>query len=142
VLQGRIHAQQLRGMPLPSSTVIGLDLRNFKLVSDRFGSRVSDRIRRLIVARLRLCLRRNDLIARTGEDEFAIYLGDLEDTAVVIGLRGRIERILEAPFEVEGTPVKVDASIGLSVVEPVHGNAGVLVNAVEAALFAAKHYRA
>jgi diguanylate cyclase (GGDEF)-like protein len=101
-----------------------------------------DEILRAIVARLRANLRADDLIARVGGDEFAIHMSNLHDTSVVIKLRGKIERVFAEPFVVQGLPVKVQASIGFSVVEPVHTDSEALLAAADAALFAAKHYRA
>ena len=139
-LQRRINEQRLRGMPLAPSTVVGLDLRNFKAVNDLCGHSGGDQVMREIVARLKANLWADDLIARIGGDEFAIYIGNLEARDAVIKLRDRIERVFADPFEVGCTSVTVEASIGLSVVEPVHEDNTVLLAAADAALFAAKHH--
>ena len=58
---------------LPLSFIIG-DVNGLKLINDAFGSEEGDKILKGIAGALRECCRREDIIARWGEDEFAVLL--------------------------------------------------------------------
>ena len=51
-----------------------LDLDNFKVVNDLFGHQVGDAVLRSIVDELKAQLRKTDIVARVGGDEFALLL--------------------------------------------------------------------
>lgn len=55
-------------------TVVYIDIDNFKLVNDLFGHRIGDEVLRNIAAELKSQLRRTDIVARVGGDEFALLL--------------------------------------------------------------------
>lgn len=69
-----------------------LDLDHFKLVNDRFGHVVGDRVLCRVAASMQANLRRDDVLARYGGEEFVVLLPEtaLEDAAAVI------ERVREA----------------------------------------------
>jgi len=55
-------------------TVVYIDIDNFKLVNDLFGHKIGDEVLRSIAAELKAQLRRTDVVARVGGDEFALLL--------------------------------------------------------------------
>lgn len=55
-------------------TLIHLDLDGFSAINATLGYRVGDQVLRAVAERLRECVQADDLIARTGADEFAIVL--------------------------------------------------------------------
>jgi diguanylate cyclase (GGDEF)-like protein len=55
-------------------TVVYIDIDNFKLVNDLFGHRIGDEVLRSIANELKTQLRRTDIVARVGGDEFALLL--------------------------------------------------------------------
>ncbi|MCQ4163495.1 sensor domain-containing diguanylate cyclase [Tahibacter harae] len=63
-----------------------LDLDRFKVVNDRFGHAVGDRVLRRVAAILTQQLRSDDLIARYGGEEFVVLLPEtgLDDAAAVM----------------------------------------------------------
>lgn len=60
-----------RGEP---TTVVVLDIDHFKAYNDRLGHTAGDRLLIDVVSRLQSALRRSDLIARSGGDEFVLVL--------------------------------------------------------------------
>jgi diguanylate cyclase (GGDEF)-like protein len=55
-------------------TVVYIDIDNFKLVNDLYGHKIGDEVLRSIAIELKTQLRRTDIVARVGGDEFALLL--------------------------------------------------------------------
>jgi diguanylate cyclase (GGDEF)-like protein len=71
LLQAEINRIQRYPHPI---TVVYIDIDNFKLVNDLFGHKIGDDVLRSIAAELQSQLRRTDIVARVGGDEFALLL--------------------------------------------------------------------
>ncbi len=71
LLQAEIDRIQRYPHPI---TVVYIDIDNFKLVNDLFGHKVGDDVLRSIASELKAQLRRTDIVARVGGDEFALLL--------------------------------------------------------------------
>jgi len=82
------------GRPL---SVIFVDVDNFKSVNDRFGHLFGDRVLYLLAQHLRANLRRNDLLARFGGDEFVLLLPETPGEKA----RELLERLEQNPLFLE-----------------------------------------
>jgi diguanylate cyclase (GGDEF)-like protein len=69
----KLEIERIRRYPHPF-TVVFIDIDNFKLVNDLFGHQVGDFVLRSIAGELRSQLRKTDIVARVGGDEFALLL--------------------------------------------------------------------
>jgi len=72
-------------------TLVLIDLKDFKVVNDRSGHDVGDRVLRHFGFALRLSVRQGDLAARIGGDEFAVILNNAEGHEAM----GFVERLRE-----------------------------------------------
>jgi diguanylate cyclase (GGDEF)-like protein/PAS domain S-box-containing protein len=92
-----------------------LDLDRFKAVNDRLGHAAGDLLLKEVGKRLRTTLRDEDIVARLGGDEFAI-IQQLEaaDPSAAAALARRIITIIAKPFDLNGQPAEVGASIGIA----------------------------
>ena len=93
--------------------VIMLDLDRFKEINDRYGHTTGDRVLALVAGALGAHLRKTDIAARYGGDEFAVILPetDLSSAAVIA------ERIAEGISNVRldiggGSVISFTASVG------------------------------
>lgn len=92
-----------------------LDLDGFKAVNDRCGHRVGDALLHQVAGTIRGCIRPSDLIARLGGDEFTVVLDRPSSPNDAKVVACRIIKAIEAITSVEGHPVSISASIGISV---------------------------
>jgi diguanylate cyclase (GGDEF)-like protein/PAS domain S-box-containing protein len=125
--------------------VLCVDLDDFRLVNDSLGHDAGDRILRLVAERLREATRETDLVARRGGDRFLMLLADLDrgemGEAAAIRAEAVAQRIrdsLTAPFQLGGTELYVQASVGISLFPQDAEDAASLQRNAEAAMFEAK----
>jgi len=92
---------------------IWLDIDGFRQVNERLGHLAADGVLADVGARLASVVHPDDVVARTGGDEFAV-LSDAD--AVGSGTLKLIDRVLNAfskPFDAGGVPVSLSVSMGV-----------------------------
>lgn len=121
------------------TTVLFIDLDDLKTVNDTRGHDVGDTVIQETANRLRVAVRKDDVVGRLGGDEFvALLIGELEDSALQRFVE-RIHRVLTEPIGIPGGTLNVSASIG--VVQIARGDsrdAVALLREADAAMYAAK----
>lgn len=101
----------LHGSPL---SLIMADINKFKLVNDKYGHVIGDKVLKDFAKILTNSIRKNsDWVARYGGDEFLIVLNNTnEENAIKIS--GKIEKVLEAaPFRYNSISTKITSSFGI-----------------------------
>lgn len=96
-----IHKSLRHKEPL---TLAYFDVDNFKLVNDQFGHPVGDRLLCLVAENAKNNLRKIDVIARIGGDEFAILLPRTGYDASEVVLQ-RLQKTLSSAMEEQHWPV-------------------------------------
>jgi len=116
-----------------------LDLDRFKHVNDSLGHTAGDRTLKAAGARLRQCVRENDVVARLGGDEFTVVLEDLADTHGAEEMAQRLIRAFAKPLPITGTQETViSPSIGIALY-PDHGQTPAdLLKCADTAMYQAK----
>ncbi|MFI6289253.1 putative bifunctional diguanylate cyclase/phosphodiesterase [Streptomyces sp. NPDC051018] len=108
----------------PGTAVLFIDLDGFKAVNDRLGHQAGDELLVMAAGRLADSVRTGDTAARLGGDEFAaLILGDgTRDRAAresqVAEIADRLRLTLSQPYRIDGSDVRVAASIGVAFAEP------------------------
>jgi len=114
-----------------------VDVDDFKRINDDFGHVGGDVMLRQFGQRLRQAVRKGDLVARVGGDEF-IVLAIVQDPAHAQLLAEKLVSIYAVPFELDGREVTLHASFGLSVYPQDGEEAAMLMSRADAAMYQAK----
>jgi diguanylate cyclase (GGDEF)-like protein len=107
---------QLEGSQRPIA-VMFIDLDGFKEINDTFGHAVGDRVLSVVAARLRVQVRKLDLAARVGGDEFGMLLDGMRHVSDAAVVAERIIETLRRPIPIGDAMVTIGASVGVAVVE-------------------------
>ena len=121
-----------------AATIYVLDIDRFLRVNNCFGHKVGDALIRQIAQRLQECIPDDGMVARSGSDEFAVFLENASSDHQARAAAEQIRQAFSKPF-VEGTlEFYITVSIGI-VSSPRDGNdvPELLINA-ETAMFRAK----
>ncbi len=118
--------------------VIFIDLDRFKTVNDEYGHNTGDKLLIEVAHRLKRRLRRSDIIARFGGDEFVILLSDKETASGAAEVAGSLIKELSKPFRIENFTISIGASIGIAFMSPKLESLDEMVIAADKALYAAK----
>jgi len=149
VLHERLDAALMLPAPrggdqsMPSSALLIVDVDNFKTINDTLGHDGGDVLLRALAARLRSAVGADDLVARTGGDEFALIVA-ARDTHELNAVAARIYDELREPILHGDRVLECGASIGASFIlhddpqNPDGPTRSDVMKAADIALYAAK----
>ena len=119
--------------------VLFVDLDDFKVINDTMGHEVGDSVIQMAATRIRLAVRKIDLVYRLAGDEFVVLLVGALDGQELDGLTERISTRLAEPMSVAGATIYVAGSVG--VVQTHNGellDAAAVLREADRAMYAAK----
>jgi len=115
-----------------------MDLNRFREVNETLGHKVGDMLLEEVAGRLRGTFRASDLVARLGDDEFAVLLQTGAAPTGAVKAAGKLLGAMQEPFLVDDHQFLVGCSIGIALY-PAHGqNAESLLRSAEIAMRTAK----
>lgn len=118
--------------------VLFIDLDRFKDVNDTLGHSVGDELLVSVTRRINTCVRKADILARHGGDEFICILSGIEDEHEVSVIAEQLLGQFEQPFTVDGNELFLSASIGISIAPDDGHEVDILVRNADAAMYEAK----
>lgn len=119
--------------------VVMFDIDNFKKLNDRFGHEAGDHALQAVADCIKPLLRKSDLMARWGGEEFLV-VADCADETDLAELAERLRARIEAKVGPSLAPLhhKVTASFGASIMEPGETGLDPVIERADAALYRAK----
>lgn len=118
--------------------VLILDVDRFKNINDVMGHHAGDLLLTEVAMRLRMNLRRDDIIARVGGDEFVILMYGIHNQEGPEEIASRLTSLLHEPYLIRGRKVISGCSIGVSQFPRDASDADEILSAAELALYEAK----
>ncbi|MDY6783510.1 MAG: EAL domain-containing protein [Cyanobacteriota bacterium] len=119
--------------------VLFLDCDRFKIVNNSFGHLVGDRLLCEAADRLEFCLASDPHhLARSGGDEFAILLSEIDTIDDAIKVADRILHSFASPFELQEREIFISASIGIVMCHRNYTQAEHILRDADTAMYRAK----
>jgi diguanylate cyclase (GGDEF)-like protein/PAS domain S-box-containing protein len=115
-----------------------LDLDGFKLINDTYGHAAGDEVLRLVGVRLGSRLRKADIVARIGGDEFAVVLGSIGAESDVQLICDQLLQVIGEPYEIDGQDNRITTSIGIAVYPDDGSDVQTLLKHADSAMYQAK----
>jgi diguanylate cyclase (GGDEF)-like protein len=118
--------------------VLFVDLDSFKAVNDSLGHNIGDDFLREVAARLEQAVRKSDVVARHGGDEFLVGLVDVAGPDEASAVAQAILASLARPFLVKDTELSCTGSIGIALHPQDGADVDTLLRQADIAMYAAK----
>jgi len=115
-----------------------MDLDGFKNINDTQGHEAGDRLLIEIAERMRACVRKEDMLARMGGDEFTILLNELKHDEDASLVANKLIEAVNRPVRIGEQLCHVGISIGISLFPNDSATADTLLRLADDAMYAAK----
>lgn len=115
-----------------------LDLDHFKDINDSLGHDFGDEVLRQTARRISSQIRESDVVARTGGDEFTIFLENLEEKHHAEVVASKLITMFQMPFRINDHEVYTTVSIGISLYPDDGENNDQLLQCADMAMYQAK----
>lgn len=130
--QAILNAKRTQGV----FAVLFIDLNKFKLVNDKYGHEKGDQLLVEVALVLSSTVRRSDMVARYGGDEFVILLEGLKKAEDSVLVAKKIANLVRSYFE--AMDIAITISIGISLY-PMHSeDVETLIHLADQAMYEAK----
>ncbi|MFD2164749.1 putative bifunctional diguanylate cyclase/phosphodiesterase [Thalassotalea euphylliae] len=119
--------------------LLQIDMDRFKLINDNAGHAAGDQLLRDVAGVIRQSVRDTDVCARTGGDEFAVLLYDVDVESVQTIMNKLNTELKLLPFSYAGQVFEIGASIGATLITSSSPPLTELKRQADAACFIAKN---
>ncbi len=118
--------------------VLFLDLDHFKYINDSYGHHTGDELLKKVGERLNHSVRKGDLVARMGGDEFAIVLYDIRGPKDITVVANKIIQALSEPMDIDKHLITTSVSIGIALLKKPSTDIEELLKQADIAMYQAK----
>jgi diguanylate cyclase (GGDEF)-like protein/PAS domain S-box-containing protein len=118
--------------------VLFIDLDRFKNINDSLGHHMGDKLLIEVAKRLKSCVRKSDIVARIGGDEFVIALTNMNSHSYVNIIANDMLQAVSQEYNIEGEDLATSPSIGISVFPNDGDNVDDLLRNADVAMYHAK----
>ncbi len=118
--------------------VMFIDIDKFKDINDTLGHDVGDIILKETAKRLENSIRKSDIVARFGGDEFIIIVDNYKNIQDIITIIGKIQKSVKDPIYLGESEYKTTLSIGISIFPEDGEDPSLLLKNADIAMYRAK----
>ncbi|WP_242421330.1 GGDEF domain-containing protein [Acidovorax sp. Root267] len=118
-----------------------VDLDDFKAVNDAWGHAVGDLVLQAVAHTIVGAVRQADTVARLAGDEFTVLCENVDSEGAALQIAAKLELAFETPLQIEGQPLPMRASIGVSLFPRDAQDAHTLLASADAAMYRVKQSR-
>ncbi|HVL44029.1 MAG TPA: diguanylate cyclase [Acidovorax sp.] len=115
-----------------------VDLDDFKAINDTHGHAVGDRVLQAVARTIVGAVRQVDTVARMAGDEFTVLCENVDSEEAALQIVTKLQHAFEPPLDIDGEPLAVRASIGLSLFPRDAQDARTLMASADAAMYRIK----
>ncbi|MCW9039012.1 MAG: sensor domain-containing diguanylate cyclase [Rhodospirillales bacterium] len=94
------------------SALVRFDIDGFNPLNEKYGANFCDGLVIEIASRVRRAVRTDDLVARSGGDEFAIFMNHLPGVEALTTILDKLREEIELPFNRDGEEISLTVSLG------------------------------
>ncbi|TQV72108.1 EAL domain-containing protein [Aliikangiella marina] len=132
------HAISLSKRTQNQFAILFIDLDKFKLINDSLGPDIGDILLQQVADRLIHCVRETDIVARLGNDEFAVLLENCGSTRDIALVAEKIQAFMANSFVINNHELFLTATIGIASFPECGLEPAILIKSAELALHKAK----
>ncbi len=118
--------------------VLFFSLDSLKLINDNLGQQTGDLLLTEVAGRIADCLRKSDILARPGRNEFMILLPEIGRAEDVVQVVERILTVVSAPILLNDRELVVTGNIGISIYPNDWASAKILIRRAYTAMLRAR----
>lgn len=96
------------------TSVICVGIDNFKIINEKYGLQLSDKILKAIALRLQTIHKSDTQVFHFGSDEFIVFFGSTKNETKVKSQITSIGSLFASPIEIEGKSIPLTISSGVS----------------------------
>lgn len=133
-----VHSITLAERNNKCMAVLFLDIDGFKMINDSKGHGMGDQILQEVAERLLKTLRKSDVIARHGGDEFIVIIEELDNCSGVELIANKIVNCFQEPFHLENQDYFLTTSVGVAVYPADGQTPDMLIKNADIAMYKAK----
>lgn len=98
-----------------SHALLHIDIDHFKIINDRYGHGAGDDVLEQLARLLEDCSDASGLLARVGDDEFALILKNCSEAEALREAKSIHQCISESPFKLEDRSYDLTVSMGIAI---------------------------
>ena len=121
-----------------SCALLFVDLDDFKAINDTRGHAVGDLVLQAVARTITGAVRQVDTVARLAGDEFTVLCENVDSEEAALQIVTKLQHAFEPPLDIDGEPLAVRASIGLSLFPRDAQDARILMASADSAMYSIK----
>ncbi len=131
-------SELLETAPNDIHALLYIDLDRFKVINDTLGHNVGDELLKLVVGRIKTCVKHSDLVARYGGDEFIVVLKSVAELENVDLIASKITANISEPYKIGENVLHITTSVGVGIYDVDGNTVNELTTHADMAMYAAK----